>query len=248
MPRGHRLAPALGGAALTGLLAGCTPYYTSSSPPTGEGRQLALVFLVVLLVPTLLLAALLAWYHLHDRGDGPRRPPGTVAVAGAWCFLAAALVAWPAGWVLWIFLRMATGAIRSLGEERLFLDYGWMLVVLGVASLGAAMMVVTLGLSVLRGQQWARVVTIVLSALAFAGGLLGTATTGGSTGDGILVSLLLVALGPVPIPFLIWWDAEEVFARRSPAPPIPAAPTASRDEPEPAPEERSLTDRWHRRG
>jgi hypothetical protein len=245
MPFGRRLAATAGFVVAAAALAGCTQY-TDTSPPTGEGRQLALVFLAVLLVPTVLLAGLLAWYHLYDRGDGPRRPPGTVAVAAAWCFLAGAVFAWPGAWAVTMIVEQAMGA-DTRGEERAFLDWGWFLVVVGVGSVCAAMLAATLGLAVLRGQVWARVTTGVFSLLAFAGALAGAATTAGSDGNGLVTSMALAVLAPVPIPFLLWWDAEEVFAQRSRPTPV-MAPPALPAEPEPVPAERSLTDRWHSRG
>lgn len=239
MPHGRRLAAVVTGAA---LLSGCTPYYTDSSPASGEGRQLALVFLVVLLVPALLLGGVLAWYHLYSRAHGASRSPGLVWVAGAWCFLAALLCAWPAGWAILQLLAEAFGGADTLGEERVFLDFGWLLALVGGVSLCAALMVGTLGLSVLRGMQWARWTTVVVSALGFVAAVVGAVGSAGNQGNGAAVGLVLTLLAPVPIPFLLWWDASGHFAASYPSAPMPPP------DPEPGPERQALADRWHTRG
>lgn len=238
MAAGRRLSALAAGTVAVGTLAGCS--YVDPGPPTGEGRRVAAVLLLVLLVPLLVLGGALAWYHLRASPIIGGRP-GLVWVAVCWCFLVAAVVGLPGvGFVIYFAAEATTGS-ATRGGERTFLDLAGFAVVLAAASLCSGLAAVSLGLSVRRGARWSRWVTAILSAL-IALNLLGVAAQGIDGNGEALLLLLLVFPALAPIPFLFWFGAKTHFSPHRVAPPVPAP------EPVSLSEHRSLSDRWHTRG
>lgn len=237
----RRLAYPAAGLVATGVLAGCG--YNDPRPPTGQGRTFGIFFILALLVP-LIMAGLMLWHHLRARRIVGGRP-GSVWIAVCWCFLVALVVGLPGLLSFSITALVAVSAVTgsaTRGDEQLTIDFGTIFAFYAVLNLGCAVALISLGLSVRRGAPWSRWVATTVSALVSLG-LLGIAAVEIEESEG-KVRLTLVVLGLlalVPIPFLFGSDAEDHFAPRRVASPVPPP------EPERFSEARTLNERWHSR-
>lgn len=243
MPRGRRLRPLLAAGAV--LLAGCSSRYDDSSPPTGDGRGLALLLLALLVAPVVVVSGLIVRAHRRASRGGGRSLPGPLWVPVVWCFVAALAVGSWGGASVVLLVYVAAGAIETRGAELFFLDLSSIIALVGAGSLIGAVGVGSVALALRRGERWARGVAGCLAGLVIAIGLFAVIGAVQDPHQSVGPPLLLVVLGALPIPFLFWWGASDHFGG-SVADPLPSAagrpvPTSERP---PASEAPSLTDRW----
>ncbi len=189
----------------------------------------------------LILAGGLAWFHLRASPIIGGRP-GLVWVAVSWCFVSAAVVAVPGMALVLALASEAVNGSDNRGDERLLVDFGWILACVGAISLCLGLAMVSLGLSVRRGAPWSRWVTAIISSLVslnFVG--LAAKQLAQEEGPSGIALLLLVLPAALPLPFLFWFGGRFHFAPERVALPVPPPP------PERFPEAPALSDRWHSR-
>lgn len=237
----RRLAYPAAGLVATGVLAGCG--YNDPRPPTGQGRTFGIFFILALLVPPI-MAGLMLWHHLRVRPIVGGRP-GSVWIAVCWCFLAALVVGLPGLLSFSITALLAASAVTgsaTRGDEQLTIDFGVAFALYAVLNLCCAVALISLGLSVRRGTPWSRWVATTVSALVSLCPLaIAFIDFEESDGKARVAFVILVLLALVPIPFLFGSDAEDHFAPRPVASPVPPP------EPERFSEARTLNERWHSR-
>ncbi|HEY8474993.1 MAG TPA: hypothetical protein VIL37_20545 [Natronosporangium sp.] len=141
------------------------------------------------------------------RAGAPRRPitlpparPGTVTAAAVILFISAGLAALACGGVN--LLAGQAGLTRS--EQTLLLMVSALFGVIAVTD-------TVLGYYILQGRQWARITTIVLSAISIAVGLIGAIAAAGSGADGGAGSCFGIIVNGVVIGLLSGSTAAEYF-------------------------------------
>ena len=204
--------------ALTSTVVACATdsRYEDPGPPTGEGPQVAIRLLIILFLPSCAIATGLLWHHFKAR---PRtgRSPGFVWIAIGWFFASAALVGLPGVFGLIGLIHDAIFGSSTLGEERRFVDFAGVGAFIVGISLGGALLLVAVALSLLRGTPGSRWVAVTCSTLA-ASACVALAAVGAGQGNAtlFLVALVLALGAAVPLPFLFRLGATDHFSTGSP--------------------------------
>jgi hypothetical protein len=132
-----------------------------------------------------------------------QRPPGVVVVAVLYWLSAFVLIV--LGCIMAIgftaFGGMATGMVS------MFAGFG---VIGGILLLGFGTVMALIGYSLFQLQEWARITTIVLVALSFAGAVFGLLHP---IGVGVLASLVRMAIDAVIIWYLVQPQVSAAFRR-----------------------------------
>ena len=177
---------------------------------------MAIRYLIVLFLPSSAIATGLVWHHFKTR---PRtgRSPGFVWIAIGWFFASAALVGLLGVVGLIGLIHGAVLGSSTLGDERRSVDFAGVGAFIVGISLGGALLLVAVALSLLRGTRSSRWVAMTCSTLA-TGACVALAAVGAVQGNAalFLISLVLALGAAVPLPFLFCLGAAGHFSTGSP--------------------------------